>query len=411
MALALVAAGCSSTNSRSEDLPVPLADSGIEAEAGGHQEVCNFADDDGDGLVDEGFAWVAEPGRSLFVTTRYATVFSATPLPDGDTAVVGADNFGAPGDQIFVAIVSQAGQLVRGPAFLPIDGSVNGGGISVMPSGDLAVIHGSTDWAQCKNGCPTHVVTLGADDLGIRTDVLLQSEDKIQNPRQLACSGGSCVAAMWKYDGKQFGMVWFDPMSGKVTRTMPWPGEGSRGEFVAADVIAWMAISEFGDPLQSRVHMGILSLAGDELSPGRVVLEGGTMIPANVGAIAKLNDSVLLSWTRTGDGGVAAESLIVGLDGTVRAGPAQPFSQAPAASGVGVSTAPVVGTPINLADTNIWRLGPDLALLGVPNNPMTLPRYWSGVYAPVDEGLLLFSSTYDGRTVDVTRVRCFGVKP
>lgn len=405
----VMAAACSEADSLTTEGTSPPADGGIDAEAEVPEEVCNFVDDDGDGLVDEGFPWVAAPQRTLLTTTRYSYLRDVVRLPDGNSAVMGADNFGSPGDKIFVAIVSPQAELVRGPVFLPIGDAVNGMGMSLLSSGDLAVIFGSTDWEGCKSGCPTHVTTLRGGDLTTKSDVVLQSDLEIQAPWRLACSADLCVTAVWSFDGRPFGLVWFDAVTGKVTRTMEWGEDVVSGTFVAGDVIAWAATDSAGEPSASRLLFGVRSLDGTrEIVPATVLVEGSTIMIPDTGPLVMLGGSVLVNYSLSTEAGRVPSAMIVGLDGTIRTGPAQPYALATPSFGAAADGAPLGGNVMNVTSTKLWRLGPDLEVLNVANNPMSFAFHWPGLYAPVKDGMLLFSATYDGRTVDATRLECFG---
>lgn len=387
------------------------ADSGEEKVAPAPQEICNFVDDDGDGLVDEGFAWSAGPTHTVHRTTRFSNLSTAEYLPDGNVVIAGLDNYGEKEDEAFVLVLSPAGEVVRGPAKIPIGGPTNGAGIARLPSGDLVLILGATDWEKCKKaGCPTHVVTLDPSDLHVKKNVLLTSDEGLQAPRQLACNAATCVTSLSWPDGRSYGLAWFDPTTGDVVRTIEWPESGS-GMFAAGDVIFWVSTSTYGEPPQNRLHVGVSSLDGlQQLVPAKVIADGGVMTLPNYAGIALLKDSALFSYAATNDGGTEAVSYIVGLDGVVRSGPKTPAQYAGSYMSATAGGGPIVAAGLNRVASMLWRLGPDQSLLNVPNNPMSFDYALGPINVAVDGGMLLVSSTYDGHTVDVARVQCIGAE-
>ncbi|MFW5740818.1 MAG: hypothetical protein ACOC1F_10685, partial [Myxococcota bacterium] len=172
-------------------------------------ETCNFADDDGDGVVDEGFAWVIEPAKVVHRVGRFSSVGPAAASGDATWLVAGTDAVSEPDDQLFVLRVDAGGNVVAGPAHVTIPYCSQGSAV-VAPWGSKAVgMVGTRTWPgrePCPaEGCPLLITVFAPDLAPERTAHASIAALPDVGVTGLSCTAGACFAVVGS--GAQTGLV------------------------------------------------------------------------------------------------------------------------------------------------------------------------------------------------------------
>ncbi len=201
---------------------------GVGGVGGGAIETCNFRDDDGDGDVDEGFEWFADPPNLLFDAQG---LFRSAPTAEGGVAVAAFE--GGASVRGVVTSATYSGHSVLA-ATLP-----SGTAAGVAVTGNSRQYGAAAAWVSAPpggcdvvGGCPVVFVetdlrddsgrleaTFGENFFGARPDALID----------LAWTGTSYVIGVRAVDGT-VRVVWFQwdgvAFSKLTAQQLPHPGDG-----------------------------------------------------------------------------------------------------------------------------------------------------------------------------------------
>lgn len=391
-------------------------DDGSEPEVSSALEACNFLDDDGDGEVDEGFAWRRGAWRHLVSTTRFAQLGAVLPLGHDAFAAAAFDQYGEPHDKAFVGRWASDGTLQAGPTWVDFPFVSEepprycaGGVPSLSRLGEdgLLLLFGSTDWGGCVGGCPVTATVLSAADAS-----LLQSGSwsipflRGDEALSLACvSAEQCLVLATGGGLAHPAVMSIAPMSGAVSWTLPLERAGAA--WLALDGGRAFVLQSVSDPDAGTQALYLLTvgLDGKTLGEPRLVgpapgssrlglrhlgdaafVEVGVLdSPSASRALAAIPDDVSLPIMQT--------SLLSpeGITGLVRIGDTLVLEEATGSSGL-----------------QIRRLRRDLSPVPAPRNPLLLEgAYASAVQlAWTGSRLVHVQSNYDGRSVDMVELEC-----
>jgi|GEM_PF-6359276 len=382
-------------------------------------EVCNFADDDGDGVVDEGSHWVASPWRIVLATTRFAGLSGALALDDGSLVVVGDDQIGAPsGDRVLVLRATPSGDVLAGPRYIPVPLAGAGtAGFSRLGDDKLAVVFGSTDYAGCKHGCPVTVATFELPGLVPLTQLQLDLPFLPGWCGTVACGKEVCAALIKDAidTASPYHMVWFRAADGVLVKDIAAPAGATPGlvyDYHLAgrgDRFAWTAsVPDSQGNDMRRLMFGVYS-AGEALE---------LTAPVTVATEANIQGNARMVWTDAGvfiayqageDGAREGRAVLVAEDGTLLVGPT-PFAGGDAEL---MSVAQIGGSFFALTSQpptfswDLYQITGSLEVTG-EGKPMlsgydTLP---SVDLVAFPGGLVIARGRYDGRTIELARIRC-----
>lgn len=399
----------------SADSPPPGASS-PDAAAETPAELCNFQDDDGDGRVDEGFAWHVSPWTNLWSTRLFAIVGTAISLSDGRTAFAGIDGIGNPEDnEVFLAVLGADGSLLSAPARLSAPRNGPGGlALAERPNGELVMVFGSTDYnpaGACSDGCPATVATVDSASGLLLGHRQLDLPFPASQCLGLWCGADSCVAPFVGAADRACHIVWFDPQNGLVSRTRQLEGPGTCA-ISGGPALAWVQsrlTADFHDG--EGLFFGSFSSGGQEeqVPATRIVAPELSPSIAHDPVLVRDNDSYVVLLQASVAAVAQATIARVSSQGKVLVAPASfPNNELPPVMLGGLGSGSfLVALAEPVFGWQLLRLGQDLAPLPSPANPVAVPGASQfTVFAASGAGVTLVRGTYDGRTVDVARLTC-----
>jgi len=384
-------------------LPCGCGNSGSGAQADGpsppEQETCNFTDDDGDGVVDEGFAWVVEPATVIHRVEKFSAVGPAWDAGDGTWLVAGTDAVSEPGDQFFVLRVDARGNVIDGPAYVPIPHCSCGTPVVTIWGSKVVAMTGTRTWEDrppCPaEGCPILLSVFEPDLTLSRTE-----EAPIAALQQMSARGISCT------EEACFVLVGLRAEAGLVRISMQTFQEE-----------AYLDLSEHayfvrGCPATEGA-IEVVHIHDEVVVWKRVATADFSLLESKslVEGASKIREAAA-----TPDGGVAlayedreSEPLLVRLDAD-RNPVTAPVEVATwtAMMPVGSGLVYVGRTTEGLALTaRISRLTLGLELVSAPNNPAKELMYCGkATLASTGDGILLISANYDGQAIEARRIAC-----
>ena len=393
LALAMLGCGLSSSSDRAKDGNAVL-----------QAEKCNFADDDGDGLVDEGFPWVVEDPAILHRVDRFSSVGRAAPGGDNTWVVVGTDAVSEPGDRLFALRVDGDARVTHGPTHVLVPHCSNGhAAVAPLGSNFLAVV-GSRTWAN-RPPCPDDGCPVMGAVLDPQLRVVTTAELPIPNYPNvvvtgLACSTTACFAIVG--DGVNTAIVRLatSPLALHAQRELGADGallalSAGDEEFVDVvsvedGVVRWRRLrasdlSEEGSPVEI--------LAANRLLGASSLTDGGFVLVYTDSTEKQRLARFDAHQQRIHDSGDVGMSL----------------DMVPSGNGI-----VHVGSPADslVLATELVRLDGALSPVRSPNNPLRSPAYPSRMSLVLGEGFaLLFSANYDGQAVEARRISCATVSP
>lgn len=385
------------------DAPTDRADTAIPAT----QEVCNFADDDGDGEVDEGFAWRPSQWKHLLTTTRFAAISSPLVIDAESIGLAGFDEYGEPGDKAFAGLWSAGGTAAAPPSWVSVPFSSNGNpSFSRLGDDRLLLLFGSTDWKGCPNGCPVTATELSAKDASslkkstwnlppLRGDEALSLICPTAAQCLLLAQGGAVSHPLLMSIAPQDGTIdWQTSID--TARNAVFSMHGGRA-YVLEDVAA----ADGGD--DTRV-LQVYGLDGKAEGQARVV-------GLAVSSVFGLKCETHACFTEiAGPDGPAAPPLLAKIPDDASA---PVVSTELAASKdlhglVQIADTLVLINRTGLAGGQVRRLKSDLSPFGAPAEPIFVDGSYAASSHLVWTGkqLLILQSNYDGRSIDMIGLEC-----
>ncbi len=417
-AAAIALAACSRVIGEGDYQPFPDAggDTLPDREIG-PPEVCDFRDDDLDGLVDQGFAWSVGAWHDVATLDR-ADAVRAARLPDGSVtlAVRGASGGG---EGVSVAVVDAHGKPLHGPTFVKTSGKVSGFGIAARWDGTVGVATFVDDGNGCPDGCP---ITLSQFD-GALHSVASGAVAFDKQPGALAfvphglldlsaTSAGFVVLAVDENARARVG--WVAQTNGHFPNA--WNGVISgldpvTGSLAPGPALAWAALGPTeGGPVQ--VLFGCSTAGGyHELTPPSLVVgEPGAQPPVvatDASGVAWLgaNPVVIATFRPTAARTQPSLYKMSGADGTVVTSSSVGAEGREAHSVVSVGDN-VVATTTGHNDFDVHRFGPSLAKVDDPDHPIVVEDASAHAIAGGDGAPVLIRIATDGRSVSAAALAC-----
>lgn len=284
-------------------------------------EVCNLADDDADGEVDDGFDWVLSPWQTVVRTTNFAVYPRAIGLRDGRIAIAGVDSYGGWSDRGFLVVVSASGQVVAGPVWTRIANSgADYTSIAENPNGEIAALYSSTNYAGCKTGCPTYLTRVRTSDLGLVSSSQVSYRFAPQGAFDLAWTPSGYVTLVRSVD-KMTQVVWLDESAASKEPHVTLPGVGMNAGSLAASEngLAWIR-SLSGLP--GTVDFGVLASDGSSQVLGPITAASGSVQLGGFRNIAWMGDRLVAIWAETpAQGQPVPKGMTISKDGSWPLGP------------------------------------------------------------------------------------------
>jgi hypothetical protein len=419
------------------------ATTGGSGGAGGSEpppEVCNFRDDDGDGLVDEGFDWEAGSWMTVFhleptspepvmqEIDRNIVYPEAIRLSDGRVAIAaiegrGDGDIGYP-DHGLVLVLSGAGELLLGPTFVTI-GTSGGNHASIVegPGGEIAALYGGTDYgALCTVACPVYLARHDGTTLNL-LDVPAEGPAPVglpfapRNFSDLTWTPSGYVMIGRDLSHKMH-LSWLNAAGDAVLDDYtPAVGDSFTAELAAGQAgLAWVRSTTVTPWSSLDIGIRTPSGSGSVLSATEIVSTGELYLSASGSGrrLAWLDDGLVVAYVIHPWETAHAMIAHLGTDASVVAGPVQLGGSTAEIHDLIVLDQTIVALVDNgILSATIYRLDGALEPIDAPSADLTFATN-SGYFtiAPGDESLLVFRSAAgagDGsfsRNLDVLRIGC-----
>jgi len=392
-ALALPSFGCG------EDMNTSDTESSDGGNALPPIETCNFVDDDGDGLVDEGFPWVVEDPVLLHRVSRFSTLGQVVPAADNTWILVGTDAISAPGDRLFALSIDEKAQVIHGPTHVAIPHCSQGAAVLAPLDSNFLALTGSRTW-EGQSPCPED----GCPLLGVIFDpelhVVTKASLTIPNSPYPLVSGLECVFSAC------FAIV-RDGMTVSLLRLAPSPLALEAQREVGQDAVL-LSVSADDEQLLDIVDVENARVRWRRLQGQDLTEEGPPMelLAANRihGAKALEDGGFILAYADSAEMPHVARFEADLQRRFDRSDVVPPLDMVGRGNGILYMAIP---TDNLVLAVELTRLDESFFPVRAPNNPLRVNTYPSKVSLMIGENsALMFSSNYDGQAIEAHRLSC-----
>lgn len=257
------------------------------------ENVCDFKDDDGNGQIDEGFAWVVSEWATVLTldSGQFARPESVI-VSGGDRVIVAVgDEYGGGRDRVGLLSLDREGQVIRGPTWTDVPSAGVTSAFLAEGVGVIALMFDSTDYAGCQNsGCPiTHRLFRNDNDQPVTEAVQVDLDPHVpKNLRGLAYTEeGYAFSINQKVTEPPAAgpyIAWLDPKTGLST-----------GTYIATGLVetkrTWKMPTFGTGPNILSTPVGLSYMFWRDATPDSI--EFGIIPPGGKGALGKDNEPVL----------------------------------------------------------------------------------------------------------------------
>jgi len=290
-------------------------------------EQCNFADDDGDGQVDEGFDWVVDPWKQF--TTTLMKVDSVT-LPNGRVVLLSGGTSG-----VNLWLLSATGQVLDGPLALSNPYPNTGGNyLAADASGGVGIAFAGTNYGVCP-ACRLRFGTVATSNDTLAVSIPVGDVQTTLSPVQrvgglawTAASGFVVLASAGSGGNGESGLIRINAAGTSEAAYLPlvFPSPHSAdynyGDVAATGAgVAWMATPDQSG-VGTHVFVGLTdsSIASTLFGPLQVTQQPAA-IDHDIRALAWLGGDIAVAYEDRATASWQPTAVLLHPDGSVKAGP------------------------------------------------------------------------------------------
>lgn len=374
-------------------------------------ETCNQLDDDGDGVVDEGFDWTPGPWVKVLEGNALEGVRVA-PLSGERIAILVADRT-ADGDRsLHVAIVAKDGTVLGGPSQAAVAPAFDGFGLAAAPEQELGVAYVADD-AGCELGCRVDLVRFNANSLSEIERRTIDTEDIPDAPNSPAMR---LFDIGWSTTGYVLHIQRADGSGRLVFVNSLWVSYGwtgiiagmtpSAGWLSVGPEIGWVQ-SGLGESGYQQVSCGIASLGGyrEYLYPTPVTSTWAPALSDGGRGLAWLGSDLVAGFTITY--GESRPTIVrIAPSGTLYPTPELSQARGYQARSVLNHHDNIVLTATKDQQVRMLRLSGDLLVVSSPSGVLDIADVSSHAVASVDSGVSFVRVSEDRHAVHASLIGC-----
>lgn len=393
---------------------------GAAGAGGSGLEFCNFADDDGDGLIDEGFDWELSSWTTIGTSSQYASCARAAALSDGNVFVACVDATGGGGssDNSVLFVLGPNGTVLAGPTKIQYAAPGLGGyGIDQVSPGTLGLVRGA--WGYGGNSLISEVKVLSESSLQVTSTKTYSHAYQTVGPHsEVLWTGSSHVYATVGQSDGSFHFVWLNADGDAVLKDVPLACTDQTCGGIALD---WspqgIAFVLSHGQTAPAIRLGVIAADGSNmlLAPFDIPIQAG--LDARTDSIRWNGNNIVVAFGDTSAPPSRTSVHVWSATGTHLAGPSivdngfVPHRVVSIGGSLVLSTTPASGYSAGSSfPHHLIRLGSDLQPVPTPGGGKLVfdTTDYLHVVAPLSEGLLIVKGTYSTQTFDVAKVRCPG---